>query len=184
VNDSPQRPISELVSLTDILARYGLLARLRNRGARLIGTCPIHGGTRNGQFVVSVPANAWFCFGDCNRGGGTIALVAAIERVSDASAAALIAEWFALIPKSPPSHRSTPMGARPSHKVLAVTDRTDAAGTKSFFTRIGAAWPIKGGAGLSIQLDALPVNGRLVVMEFDADELPDDASLSATKPKA
>ena len=64
------------------------------------------------------------------------------------------------------------MGTRPTHKVLAVSERPDANGAvKSFYTKIGVAWPIKNGAGLSIKLEALPINNRLIVTEIsDEDE--------------
>lgn len=35
---------------------------------------------------------------------------------------------------------------------------------KSFWSRVGAAFPHKEGDGFNIELDALPVNGRLVVL--------------------
>jgi hypothetical protein len=182
------RPISDRVPLTAVLARYGLLASLRRRGNRLVGKCPIHGGRNDRQFVVNETASTWFCFGDCNHGGGTIAFAAAMERESAAAAAARIAVWFALSPTTTPSpQRRSPMGARPTHKVLAVSDRPDGKnGTKAYFTKIGVAWPIKGGAGLSIQLEALPINPRLVLMEFDdQDEAPEiDDTHPASSPKS
>jgi hypothetical protein len=36
-------------------------------------------------------------------------------------------------------------------------------GNKAFWTRIGSAWLHKDGKGFNVQLDALPVDGRLVV---------------------
>lgn len=63
------------------------------------------------------------------------------------------------------------MGNRPTHKVLSVSERQDGTGSKPFFTRIGSAWPIKNGAGLAIELDALPIGSRIVVMEFDKTDL-------------
>lgn len=51
----------------------------------------------------------------------------------------------------------------PTHTVYTVREgKTEE--DKGFFTRIGAAWTIKDGTGLSIALDALPVNGRIVVL--------------------
>jgi hypothetical protein len=47
---------------------------------------------------------------------------------------------------------------KPSHVVYHVRERE---GTSGFFTRIGAAWPHKDGKGFNIQLDALPVDGRM-----------------------
>lgn len=75
------------------------------------------------------------------------------------------------------------MSNRPTHKVLAVSERSDAeTSSKSYFTRIGAAWPLKNASGFSIQLDALPVNGRLVVMEI-GDEDYESQERSAKKSK-
>ena len=42
-------------------------------------------------------------------------------------------------------------------------------GQKAIWTRIGAAWPHKG-PGLTIQLDALPLDGRIVLTEPKADD--------------
>lgn len=54
--------------------------------------CPIHRGTNPRTFVVSTAKNAWRCFGDCNRGGNVIELVAALENLSPTEAARLLAE--------------------------------------------------------------------------------------------
>lgn len=53
--------------------------------------------------------------------------------------------------------------------VFTVTDREDPA-KKAFWTRIGAAFPTKDGNGLNIVLNALPTNGRLVVLPSKDDE--------------
>jgi hypothetical protein len=37
-------------------------------------------------------------------------------------------------------------------------------GQKGIWTRIGAAWPHENGSGYSIHLDALPVDGRIVLV--------------------
>lgn len=37
-------------------------------------------------------------------------------------------------------------------------------GEKAFWTRIGTAWPHKSGEGFNIDLNAYPVNGRIVLM--------------------
>jgi hypothetical protein len=37
------------------------------------------------------------------------------------------------------------------------------ANQKGFFTRIGAAWPNKDGKGFNIQLDAVPLDGRITL---------------------
>jgi hypothetical protein len=48
----------------------------------------------------------------------------------------------------------------PSHIVYHVRDRE---GGKGFFTRIGAAWKHKDEKGFSIQIDAVPLDGRITL---------------------
>jgi hypothetical protein len=55
---------------------------------------------------------------------------------------------------------STNTGKSPSHFAYQVRDRE---GQKGFFTRIGAAWPHGDGKGLNIQLDAVPLDGRITL---------------------
>jgi len=43
-------------------------------------------------------------------------------------------------------------------------------GDKGFWTRIGAAWEHKDGAGLTLQIDLVPVNGGRIVLRVPADE--------------
>lgn len=49
---------------------------------------------------------------------------------------------------------------KPSLYAYAVTG-DDA---QTFWTRIGTVWPHKSGSGFNIDLTALPVNGRIVLM--------------------
>jgi hypothetical protein len=48
----------------------------------------------------------------------------------------------------------------PSHIVYHVRDRE---GGKGFFTRIGAAWPHKDGNGFNVQLEVVPLDGRITL---------------------
>jgi hypothetical protein len=48
----------------------------------------------------------------------------------------------------------------PSHYVYRVRDRK---GQKPIWTQIGAAWPQKDGKGLSVQLHAVPLDGRITL---------------------
>src|SRR5919108_6678237 len=73
--------IKRVVPLAYILSHYGLLERLKRVGSQLTGCCPIHNGSNRKQFVVDLNKNSWRCFGECDRGGGTLELVAEIERV-------------------------------------------------------------------------------------------------------
>ena len=54
--------------------------------------------------------------------------------------------------------------------LIAYTVKDRGEGQKGIWTRIGAAWPHGGGNGLSIQLDALPLDGRIVLTEPKADD--------------
>jgi hypothetical protein len=48
----------------------------------------------------------------------------------------------------------------PSHVAYQVRDRE---GQKGFWTRIGTAWAHADGNGFNIQLEALPLDGRIVL---------------------
>jgi hypothetical protein len=48
----------------------------------------------------------------------------------------------------------------PSHIAYQVRDRE---GGKGFFTRIGAAWQHKDSNGFNVQLDCVPLDGRVVL---------------------
>ena len=50
----------------------------------------------------------------------------------------------------------------------AYTVREASGKGKSFWTRIGSAWLHKDGKGFNVQLDALPVDGRLVIRAVSA----------------
>lgn len=47
---------------------------------------------------------------------------------------------------------------KPSHYVYHVRDRE---GGKGFFTKVGAAWIHNDGRGYSVQLEIVPLDGRL-----------------------
>lgn len=48
----------------------------------------------------------------------------------------------------------------PSHVAYQVRDRE---GHKGFWTRIGSVWPHADGKGFNIQLDAVPLDGRITL---------------------
>ena len=47
---------------------------------------------------------------------------------------------------------------QPDFHAWHVTNKGD----KGFWTKVGAAWPHRDGKGLSLQLDIMPMNGRIV----------------------
>lgn len=48
----------------------------------------------------------------------------------------------------------------PTHTAYQVRDSK---GSKGFWTRIGSAWPHQDGKGFNIQLDAVPLDGRIII---------------------
>jgi len=55
-----------------------------------------------------------------------------------------------------------PQPSKPTHRLY----RVDGEGKKSRWIEIGAAWPNKDGNGYSIDCDAMPINGRLVMRKI------------------
>lgn len=54
----------------------------------------------------------------------------------------------------------SPASKSPSHIAYQVRDRE---GGKGFWTRIGAAWAHKNGDGFNIQLESVPLDGRITL---------------------
>lgn len=169
-----------------VLSRYGVLDQLKRVGSQLSGCCPIHDGTNPKQFVVHLTSNNWHCFGDCNRGGGVINLVALKERITARSAAQLLAEWFGISPPTDPQprrQRSKSVNTRPSHRAYVVEDRDGNQNEQSgFWTKIGSAWPHKDGKGLNIQIvPGLSVSGRVVLREYTPEDEEADKKRAAKR---
>ena len=61
-------------------------------------------------------------------------------------------------------------GNKPTLIAYAVKDPLGAE-QKAIWTRIGAAWPHEKGPGYSIRLDALPIDGRIVLVETASSEV-------------
>ena len=164
------------VPIAAILARLGVLAKLHQKGHRLIGSCPIHRGNNPKAFCVDETRNLWHCFGDCDRGGANIELVAALQGVSARDAALLIGEWFAIgtSVRNVTSQRKEQVMSNehvPAFKVFAVEDRdADDQKDASWWTRIGTGFRHRDGKGVNVILNALPINNRLVLREFDPED--------------
>jgi hypothetical protein len=50
----------------------------------------------------------------------------------------------------------------PSHVAYTVISK-EAKDEKGYWLKIGAAWPHKNGEGFTLKLDALPLNGEIVL---------------------
>ncbi|MFO0849831.1 MAG: hypothetical protein U0871_14950 [Gemmataceae bacterium] len=53
---------------------------------------------------------------------------------------------------------TTPTSKQPSHVAYQVRDREN---QKGIWTRIGSAWPHTDGKGFNVQLDVVPLDGRV-----------------------
>lgn len=159
-----------VISINAVLEHYGHQQRMRRHGRRSIGPCPIHRGSNARAFIVDPVSNTFFCFGDCDRGGGTLELVSLIEEISLTAAAERLAHWFSFVPPPSPHPRRATMSNKPTHAVCVPVElKPDGDGqVKTIYRRIGSAWPIKNG-GLSVILDAHPIGARLVLFTEDGD---------------
>lgn len=63
-------------------------------------------------------------------------------------------------------------GRKPTHRLYRVLGD----GRKATWTPIGAAWPNKDGLGFSLQCDAVPLQGRLVLRAITEREAADEAA--------
>ena len=70
------------------------------------------------------------------------------------------------------------MSNKPTLYAYAVKDRGRK--QKAIWTRIGAAWAHEKGRGFSIELEALPVDGRLVLTEPRSDDKDESSPVSDT----
>jgi hypothetical protein len=62
---------------------------------------------------------------------------------------------------------SNTKGKAPTHAAYQVKDRE---GKPSFWNRLGSAWQHQDGKGFSIQLDSLPLDGRITLREISEQE--------------
>ena len=178
------------VPLAAILEHYGVLSDLKRIGAQHFGCCPIHDGTNKKQFVCDLDKQLWKCFGDCQKGGGTLEFVSAMEGVDIGEAAQRIGQWFAIASSrhqagtQSKQRRKVMSGERPSHKCFVVEDRGEGDDKDAFWTRIGSAWPHKDGKGLNLQLAALPANGgRIVLREYTDKDAEEDEKKNVKRKK-
>jgi DNA primase len=91
--------VKSKVSIKDILAHYGLLEGLNQKGDELIGLCPFHQETE-GSFRANIAKNAFHCFG-CKAKGNILDFVSLKEGVDIREAALLIQDWFKISSESP-----------------------------------------------------------------------------------
>ncbi len=88
--------IKREITIDRALATYGAHT-LKPAGKGRVGACPIHGASKSSRaFRVSADGHAWYCFGDCTRGGSVIDLIAALEGCDIKQASIILAERFGI----------------------------------------------------------------------------------------
>ena len=95
------KEIKDKITIEQVLAHLGLLAKLKKTAKGYRGCCPIHSGKHPNQFHVDTTSRPqkWNCFGGCPMDqyeGHVIGFVAALENISLRDAALKIAQWFDL----------------------------------------------------------------------------------------
>jgi len=56
------------------------------------------------------------------------------------------------------------MAEKPSHRAFMAESYQSGDDTKSKFTDIGAAWPVKDGKGFKVKLTAFPISGEIILL--------------------
>lgn len=112
------------VPLIAVMEKYGALGGMKRMGTQMAGACPIHQGENRKAFVVDPRSNSWRCFGRCDRGGGTLEFVAAMDNISISEAAHRIGRWFAIGTSFPSiQRRRETVSKLPTMKAFSVEDR-------------------------------------------------------------
>jgi transposase len=91
--------LREQISMEQVLAHLGLLARLRGRGQQRRGPCPLHShaGAAERTFSVNLTKNIFRCFhAECGVQGNVLDLWGAVHRLPLYEAALHLAETFGL----------------------------------------------------------------------------------------
>lgn len=87
------RAVKATVNLVEVLRGYGVDWLRSHRPGQLQGRCPIHRGSREDAFHVSLSKNAFQCFA-CQARGNVLDFVAVMERCTVREAALLLARRF------------------------------------------------------------------------------------------
>src|ERR1051325_1189209 len=89
------RAVKTTVNLVEVLRGYGVDWLRSRRPGQLQGRCPIHRGSREDTFHVSVSKNAFQCFA-CQARGNVLDFVAVMERCTVREAALLLVRRFSV----------------------------------------------------------------------------------------
>jgi len=92
--------------------------------------------------------------------------VAMLPQPSQPFLLAIRPQWFAArnIERSYLMTNST-KASKPTHSAYVVKEFSD--GSKSFWNRVGSAWKHKDGDGFNVQLETIPLDGRITLRVND-----------------
>ena len=93
------RRLKRTVTIAQVLADQGWISRMRGRGARLVGPCPIHCGDNPNAFVVHREKNIWRCFTGCDAGGDVVELARRLQGGSYRASAIYLASLAQAAPR-------------------------------------------------------------------------------------
>ena len=125
--------LKQLVNIEQVLGDKGLLDRLRQRGARLVGPCPLHNGDNPSAFVVDTEKNLWHCFTGCATGGDLVELARRLDDGTFSGAA----RYLARLSGSTPPLRPAPPEPERSRHFRPFTRRLGLDPNASFLARKG-----------------------------------------------
>jgi DNA primase len=131
--------IKAAVSFQQVLEHYGFTANMRStrNGDGLEGPCPIHEGTSQDIFKVTLSKNCWFCHNSqCKCGGNHLDFVAKMENCNAHEAALKIDQWFNLglvgkAESAPPRREIAPNQSAPPVQQHSPPPRRQLNGTPS-----------------------------------------------------
>ena len=65
-------------------------------------------------------------------------------------------------------------GKKPDYLAYNVTENREG---KGFFNKVGAAWGHRDGKGFDVQLDSIPVNGRVTLREMRENHVQEQSQV-------
>jgi hypothetical protein len=134
------------------------------RVLRQLATSAAHPSKKTDALSLARRGRCFFDLGKPRQGEGRVASLPWTNRIE----AAL---W-----RLHNSKRRLTMTSKPTLIAYTVKERGKGRNAKAIWVRIGGAWPFESGApGFTIQLDALPLDGRIVLAEPKAEVDPADA---------
>lgn len=111
------------VSLEDVLFRYYRLD-LPRQGSKVIGPCPVHGGSSKRAFHADLDRNVWHCFSKCKCGGNQLDFVAKRDGLSIRDAALRLQDFF-LGPGADPPPAPSPTTNQPQAQRKKEPERAE-----------------------------------------------------------